>query len=157
MKLRVRKLRSAFGEAFRVQRIPSLALRPSVVVGLVGVMSFASPERVFARVEDPSPTIRARVNNYAQASPSTIAKAERVAGRILGDAGLLTVWLDCPMEHFGGVHVEQNLCLEPLEATDIVLRVLSEPSQNKFQDTVFGFAVVPIFAIVYYDYALRIR
>ena len=82
-------------------------------------MGFASPERVFARVEDPSPTIRARVNNYAQASPSIIAKAERVAGRILGDAGLLTVWLDCPMEHFGGVHVEQNLCLEPLEVTDI--------------------------------------
>jgi hypothetical protein len=65
------------------------------------------------------------------------------------------VWFDCPMEHFGGVHVEQNLCLEPLEATDIVLRVLSEPPQNKFQDTVFGFAVVPILASVYYDYALR--
>ena len=36
-----------------------------------------------------------------------------------------------------------------------MLRVLSEPSQNKFQDTVFDFAVVPIFATVYYDYALR--
>ncbi len=118
-------------------------------------MSFASPERVFARVEDPSPTIRVRVNNYAQASPSIIAKAEREAGRILGEAGLRIVWLDCPMEHFGGIRVRQNPCLEPLEATDVVLRVLSEPTQDKFQDKVFGFAVVPILASVYYDYALR--
>jgi hypothetical protein len=59
------------------------------------------------------------------------------------------------MEHFGGVHVEQNPCLEPLEPTDIVLRVLSEPTKNRFQDTVFGIAVVPILASVYYDYALR--
>jgi hypothetical protein len=36
-----------------------------------------------------------------------------------------------------------------------VLRVLSEPTQDKFQDTVFGFAVVPILASVYYDHALR--
>jgi predicted Zn-dependent protease len=65
------------------------------------------------------------------------------------------VWLDCSMEHFGGVHGEQDPCLDPLEATDIVLRVLSEQIQNRFQDTVFGFAVVPILASVYYEYALR--
>jgi hypothetical protein len=33
--------------------------------------------------------------------------------------------------------------------------VLSEPTKNRFQDTVFGIAVVPILASVYYDYALR--
>jgi hypothetical protein len=80
MKLRVRKQRSAFGEAFRVRGIPSLGLRLSVVVGLVGVTSFANPESILARVEDPSPTIRVRVNNYAKASPSIIARAEREAG-----------------------------------------------------------------------------
>ena len=36
-----------------------------------------------------------------------------------------------------------------------MLRILPEATQNKFQDTVFGFAVVPILAIVYYDYELR--
>jgi hypothetical protein len=99
--------------------------------------------------------LRVRVNNYTQASPLIVAKAEREAGRILGEAGLQMVWIDCPMEHYGGVHVQQNPCLEPLEATDIVLCVLLERTENKFQDTVFGFAVVPIFASVYYDYALR--
>ena len=124
-------------------------------MSLLGAINLASTHTVFANVADPSPMLRVRVNNYTQASPSIVAKAEREAGRILGEAGLRLVWLDCPMKHYGGVHVQQNPCLEPLEATDIVLRVLSERTQNKFQDTVFGFAVVPIFASVYYDSALR--
>jgi hypothetical protein len=139
----------------RVLGIPWLSLRLGVAVGLVAVMSFAKADVIFARTADLRPTIRVRVNNYAQASPSIMARAEREARRILGEAGLLTVWLDCPMEHFGGVLAQQNPCLEPLEATDIVLRVLSESTQNGFQDTVFGFAVVPILATVYYDYALH--
>lgn len=155
MKRRIREQRLAFGGFFGVRRIPSLRLRLGFVVGLITVMSFVNPGGVFARVADPGPRIRVRVNNYAQASPVTIARAESEAGRILGRAGLRMVWLDCPMEHFGGVHVEQNPCLEPLEPTDIVLRVLSEPTKNRFQDTVFGIAVVPILASVYYDYALR--
>ncbi len=155
MKIGIRERHPALKEAYRRRRIPWLRLGLGIVVGLAGVISLASSETVFARVADPSPTIRVRVNNYAQASPAIIARAEREAGRVLGEAGLRMVWLDCPMEHYGGVHVQQNPCLEPLEPSDIVLRVLSEPTQNKFQDTVFGFAVVPIFASVYYDYALR--
>src|SRR6266700_2931454 len=155
MKIGIRERHPALKEAYRRRRIPWLRLGLGIVVGLAGVISLASSETVFARVADPSPTIRVRVNNYAQASPAIIARAEREAGRVLGEAGLRMVWLDCPMEHYGGVHVQQNPCLEPLEATDIVLRVLPERAQNKFQDTVFGFAVVPIFASVYYDYALR--
>jgi hypothetical protein len=37
-----------------------------------------------------------------------------------------------------------------------VLRVLSQSTQNKFQDTLFGFAVVPVLASVYYDYAMHL-
>jgi hypothetical protein len=37
-----------------------------------------------------------------------------------------------------------------------VLRVLSQSTQNKFQDTLFGFAVVPVLASVYYDYAVHL-
>jgi hypothetical protein len=51
--------------------------------------------------------------------------------------------------------VPQDPCQEPLEATDIELRVLSEPTQNRFQSTVFGFAVAPVLASVYYEYAVR--
>jgi hypothetical protein len=153
MKISVSEQHSTLGEAFRRQRLPWLRLSLGVVVGLVGVMSFAFPETVFGRVADPSPAIRVRVDNYAQASPATLAGAEREAGRILGEAGLRTIWLDCPAGH--SASVPQDPCQEPLEATDIVLRVLSEPTQNRFPDTVFGFAVVPVLASVYYDYVLR--
>ena len=155
MKIGIRERDQAFEQAFRRQRVLWLRLRLGIAVSLLGAIHLASSDAVFANAADPSPMLRVRVNNYTQASPSIVAKAEREAGRILGEAGLRMVWLDCPMEHYGGVHVQQNPCLEPLEATDIVLRVLSERTQNKFQDTVFGFAVVPIFASVYYDYALR--
>jgi hypothetical protein len=75
-------------------------------------------------------------------------------GPILGKAGLQTVWLDCPAGH--STADPQDSCGEPLEATDIALRVLSESAQNKFQDTAFGFAVVPVLASVYYDYVAHL-
>jgi hypothetical protein len=116
--------------------------------------SVSFPETIFASGADSSPTIRIRVNNYTQATPAMLAGAEREAGRILGKAGLQTVWLDCPAGH--STANPQDPCREPLEATDIVLRVLSESSQNKFQDTAFGFAVVPVLATVYYDYVAHL-
>jgi len=157
MEMGTKEQHPAFWQAFRDQGILCLWIRLGIAVSLLGAMHVASfyADAVFANVAEPSPMLRVRVNNYTQASRLIIAKAEREAGRILGEAGLRVVWIDCPMEHYGGAHVPQNPCLEPLEATDIVLRVLSERTQNKFQDTVFGFAVVPIFASVYYDYALR--
>jgi hypothetical protein len=133
---------SARGEFFCYQQFPWFRRGIRVLAGLLGIMSFAFPETIFASGADSSPTIRVRVNNYTQASPAMLAGAEREAGRILGKAGLQTVWLDCPAAH--STADPQDLCGEPLEATDIALRVLSESTQNKFQDTVFGFAVVPV-------------
>ena len=52
--------------------------------------------------------------------------------------------------------LSQDPCQDPLEATDIVLRVVSESARNKFQDTVFGFAVQPVLATVYYEYPVRL-
>src|SRR5436189_1501749 len=138
MKIGTKEQHRAFGQAFRHQGILWLRIRLGIAVSLLGASNLASLDAVFAKVAEPSPMIRVRVNNYTQASPLIVARAEREAGRILGDAGLRKVWLDCPMERHGSAHLPQNPCLEPLEATDIVLRVLSEPTQNKLQDTVFG-------------------
>jgi hypothetical protein len=154
MKTWIREQHSALGEAFSSQRLPWLRLSLAGVVGLVGVMGFVFPKNVFARVADASPAIRVRVDNYAQASPTILAGAEREASRVFGEAGLRIIWLDCLMGH--STAVRQDPCQEPLEATDIVLRVLSEPIQNRFQDTEFGFAVVPVLASVYYDYAVHL-
>ena len=137
----------ALGDFFGCKQLPWFRLSIMALAGLVGVISFASRA-------DTSPTIRVRVNNYTQATPAMLAGAEREAGRILGKAGLQTVWLHCPAgQSTGDPH---DPCGEPLEATDIVLRVLSESTKNRFQDTVFGFAVVPVLASVYYDYAVQL-
>jgi hypothetical protein len=132
-------------------------VKTSVVLGIgfLAALSFGVPETCFAKGAGIEAVIRIRVNNYSQASPAIMARAEREAAKIFEEAGLVLDWLDCPMEHFGGVQVAQNSCLEPLQATEIVLRVLAEPMQNRFQESVFGFAVVPIFASVYYDFAFR--
>jgi hypothetical protein len=145
---------SALGEFFCYQQFPWFRLSIRALVGLIGVISCTFPGTIFASGADSSPMLRVRVNNYTQASPAILAGAEREAGRILGNAGLRTVWLDCPAGH--STADSQDPCREPLEATDIALRVLPESTQNKFQDTVFGFAVVPVLASVYYDYAAHL-
>jgi hypothetical protein len=122
-------------------------------VALVGVMGFPSLDAVFAQVAAFSPMIRLRVDNYTQASPAILSEAEREASRILNEADLRIVWLNCPVRH--STTGSQDPCQEPLEVTDIVLRIVPQPTQNKFQDTVFGFSVVPVLATVYYNHALR--
>ena len=152
--IRTRGHHPALGDFFCYQQLPWFRLSIMALAGLAGVISFAFPETIFASGADSSPTIRIRVNNYTQASPTMLAGAEREAGRILGKAGLQTVWLDCPAGP--SASDSQDPCRKALEATDIVLRVLSESSQNKFQETAFGFAVVPVLASVYYDYVAHL-
>jgi len=99
-------------------------------------------------VPDPNPTIRVGVVDSMSVSPAILGEAEHEAGRILSKAGLRTVWVNCSGGH--STTVRQDPCQELL-ATDIWVRVLSEPTQNELQDIVFGFAVVPVLATVYYE------
>jgi hypothetical protein len=103
---------------------------------------------------DPGLSITVLVDNYAQVSPAVLAGAEREAGRILGEAGLQAVWLECPMGP--PTAGPQGPCQKPPEATDLRLRILPAPIRNKFPDSVFGFTVHPVLASVYYEYALRL-
>jgi hypothetical protein len=49
--------------------------------------------------KSPSPTVTLLVYNNAQAPAATISQAEREAGRILNEAGVRAVWLDCLDRH----------------------------------------------------------
>ena len=124
-----------------------------VAVGLVGILGVASSGAVFAGENEPVPILTVQVYNYSQASPAVLTGAEREAGRILGEAGLRAVWLECPVGPSSVM--PKGPCDKELDATDVRLRVLAAPTQHEYQDSVFGFTIHPAFASVYYEYAMR--
>jgi len=122
------------------------------MAAMIGAMGFASSETALASQDGP-PAITVLVANYSQASPAILAAAEREAGRILGQAGLQASWLECSV--VPSTVSTQDPCQRAPEANGIRLRILAAPVQDKFQDSVFGFAVHPVLASVYYEFALR--
>jgi hypothetical protein len=124
----------------------------AVVAGLIGLTSLGLPETLLAAQNDGRPTITLQIYNYSPASPDVVVRAELEAGRILGAAGLQPLWLECPVTTSSQA---PKRCQQPQLATDLRLRILPASIQNKFQDSVFGFAVHPALASVYYDYAQR--
>jgi hypothetical protein len=153
MKTGIRRQHSTPGEALRREPRLLSGVKFVVVVGFIEIMGFAFHETMFASENDPSSTITVQIYNYSQASPAILTGSEREAARILGEAGLRVVWLECMVGSF--TPGPQGSCQKAPEATDIRLRILSAPIQNRFQDTVFGFTVHPVLASVYYDFAVR--
>jgi hypothetical protein len=67
---------------------------------------------------------------------------------------LNVVWIDCPLGRSAVISTDP--CQQPLEPTDIVLRVLSDHARNGVQDCAFGFAVLPVLASAYYEHAVSL-
>ena len=135
----------------KMQRLAKVSV--VALLGLVGIVGLAFPGMAFPDENDASPTITVQIYNYAQASPAVLKEAEREAGRILNEAGLRAVWLECPVGP--STAGPQGPCQKAPEAADLRLRVLGAPLTNKFEYTVVGFTVHPVLASVYYEYAVR--
>jgi hypothetical protein len=118
------------------------------VSALLALVGFTISEPVCAKRVAPDLTLTIRVYNYAQTSSTVLDEAEREAGRIFGEAGLTTVWLDCMSR--------QAPCQQAIGTADIRLRILPSPVRNSLQDAVFGFAVAPVLATVYYESVLAL-
>jgi len=152
MRIRIRQRSSVTGETLHERLIHSLRLSLWIVEGLLVVLGLDFADDFQARAAEPDPTITARVINYTAATPATMAKAEYQAQRILGEAGLHVIWLDCPRGQSAAITTD--LCNQSLKPTEIVLRVLSDHRQSGVQDDAFGFAVFPALASVYYEHAV---
>jgi len=97
-----------------------------------------------------------QVFNYAKVSPGKLRSAEGEAGRIIGEAGVETVWLDCltsrrvSLAAQGGGEPE---CRGLAVGATVSLRVLNRSDYNSatFNREVFGYADGPALASVLYD------
>jgi hypothetical protein len=152
MRIRIRQEGSRTDETLRDRQIHPLRVSLWIAEGLLVVLGLDFADNFLARAAEPDPTITARVVNYTAATPATIAKAEHQTDRILGEAGLHVIWLDCPLGQSASIITDP--CQQPLKPTEIVLRVLSDHRRNGVQDDAFGFAVLPVLASVYYEHAV---
>jgi len=138
-------------ESLRHRRRLWLRLSLGVLVGLVAITGFAFPATALADDADTRPTVTVLVYNHTQAS-GVILAAEREAERILDEAGVRPVWLDCLDRNSAAD--PQGLCGKAREPADVVLRLLPGPTPHGFQDTLFGITFLPTLASVYYEYAV---
>ena len=120
-----------------------------IAVGFLAVMGLNYASNSPTQAADSMPTIRVRVLNFTKATPQTITSAEREAGRIFGDAGLNVVWLNCPLRQTTVNPTDP--CQQPLDPSHVIVRLLSDRTRKGLQDSVFGFAILPALASVYYE------
>jgi hypothetical protein len=154
VRTRIRNLHSALQKP---GRRPSLRLSLEVA-GLVAIIGFIVPAIGFAGKSDPEakldPVIEILVYNIVQAPPAAVGRAETEAGRILAEAGLRAVWIDCLDRH--STDARTGLCGKAREPVDVVLRFLPGQTRSGSQDNLFGVAFLPTLASVYYEYAVRL-
>jgi hypothetical protein len=119
-----------------------------LLAGAAALMGPALPTTGFASETNIGPAITVLVFNFKQAPAETLVKAEKEAGRILERGGVPVTWRDCPTGN------------EPCRKGPgrvFVLAMMAGPVQNKFLDTISGYALLPAhLATVYYDYLPRI-
>ncbi len=121
-----------------------------VVIGLASTLGFCPS--LFAADAQPIQIV-VRVNNYAKVSSASLATAEREVARIFAAAGLQILWTNCPPT--GSTSAEQDPCSLPLVANEVVVRLIPEAINHQYQDSIFGFAVVPLFATINMNYVVR--
>ena len=88
----------------------------------LGLVLFGSLLALGANGRSPYVQLRVSVFNTVPASPSTVERAEREAGRILRGADIEVTWLNCP-EH-GQSEAPASLCSEAVYPSHLQLRIV---------------------------------
>jgi hypothetical protein len=158
MRTWIRDPHSPSGEAQKYWQRRSLRM----TLGLVGLVVLTSiailPASGFAATSEKNanldPVIKILIYNMAQAPGPTLTEAEHEAGRILSEAGVHVIWVECSAGHSDA---GSQTCQDGWGSINIGLRILVKP--NSFADRLhsvpLGFAIFPALASVYYDHRLR--
>jgi hypothetical protein len=121
-----------------------------VVAGLIAAAIPAKP--ALGGTQESRITVTILVYNYAEASPSTLAAAEREATRILDAAGASIAWVNCWDKARLSADTRE-LCDKGWTPQTPGLRLI--PGSNRFLDAEFGVASIPVYATIYYDKVSR--
>jgi hypothetical protein len=80
------------------------------------------------------PKITLRVDDFANLDPTVLTGARKVTTEIFAEAGVQTVWLDCPVYHTD--------CGMEAERPQFILRILAPSmAKNIVEDVALGFAI----------------
>ena len=102
----------------------------------LGLVLFGSLPIAAAKDQGDHVEIRVSVFNYAPFSPRTIEEAEGDAGRVLRDAGVDVLWLNCLEDGMQSASFEQ--CIDPSFPLHFDLRIVR--SSRNLQASVLGIA-----------------
>lgn len=118
-----------------------------LLVGMSTLIGATLSSTAVASETDQGPSITVLVFNFRKAPAETLVKAEKEAGRILEQVGVPVIWRDCP--------TGDEPCLKG-PGRVFMLAMMTGPAQNKFEDTISGYAILhDHLAAVYYDYLPR--
>ena len=102
----------------------------------LGLVLFGSLPIAAAKDQGDHVEIRVSVFNYVPISPHTLEAAEGEAGRVLRDAGVDVLWLNCLQDGMQSASFEQ--CIDPSFRTHFDLRIVR--SSRNPQASVLGIA-----------------
>jgi len=128
-------------------------IRQDLIAGFFGLLVISVGTPLVAQTVSEEPVLSILVYNYSAATPTFLGQAEKETQRIFSRVGVSISWTDCPIQQ---VLLEKSDCYEEPAPGQIRLRILKQPLNDYFQDSIFGFAVAPVFASVYYGSALRL-
>ena len=124
----------------------------------VTLMPAKLPAAPRAQLDGPRPqlTLTIRVYNYANVSAGRLRAAQSEAAQIMGDAGVETVWLDCPTSRRVSQPAQgggQQECSGLAAGATVELRVLNRSDYDSatLDREVFGSSDGPVLASVLYD------
>jgi hypothetical protein len=119
-----------------------------LLLSTAALMGLVFPATAFSSEANDAHSLTVLVFNFRQAPAEILVKAEKEAGRILEQGGVPVTWRECPTGN------------EPCRKGPgrvFFLAMMAGPVQNKFVDTISGYAVLPDhLAAVYYDYLPRL-
>jgi len=93
------------------------------------------------------------VASYSQGSPAVVSGAEREASRIFSKCGIYLVWTNCPEPHTAD---SPSLCYKESAPGEIHMRIMARHLNDVLPDSVFGFAIAPKLASVYFEPAAQL-